>query len=291
MSRRLLVPVLVVSCVACRRAPPSTTTTATTATTTTTTTAAATTTTTTVAAPELVTFPSGPLTLHGFLYRPSGSGPFPAVVFNHGSEKLPGDKRGQADFYVAHGFVLFVPHRRGQGRSQDQGRYVDDFFEQGAADSPAFVEELVRQTDDVMAAVAYVASLPDVDAKHVAVAGCSLGGIESLFAAERGTGIVAAVDFAGASMTWARSPTLRERMKTAARNAKVPVLFLQAENDFDTTPTRALAAEMSSAGKPARAHVYPPNGVTADDGHAFCSGGANPPWADEVLAFVREPMR
>jgi len=62
---------------------------------------------------ELVAFPSGALTLHGFLYRPRGDGPFPAVVFNHGSERLPGDKRGQAMFYASHGFVLFVPHRRG----------------------------------------------------------------------------------------------------------------------------------------------------------------------------------
>ena len=34
---------------------------------------------------EVVTFPSGKLTLHGVLYRPDGVGPFPAVVYNHGS--------------------------------------------------------------------------------------------------------------------------------------------------------------------------------------------------------------
>src|SRR5690242_17935674 len=49
--------------------------------------------------PELVTFPSSIGTLHGFLYRPAGDGPFPAIVFNHGSERLPGWKPGQAQFY------------------------------------------------------------------------------------------------------------------------------------------------------------------------------------------------
>ena len=224
--------------------------------------------------------------MHGFLYRPLGDGPFPAIVMNHGSERDPGAKHGQAAFYVPHGFVLFVPHRRGQGDSADAGTYVGD----APATSPAFVDALVAQTDDVMAAVAYVASLPQVDARRIAVTGCSLGGIESLFAAERGTGIVAAIDFAGAAMTWATNPALRERMTVAASNARVPVLFAQAENDFDTTPSRVLSDEMKNAGKPVRVHVFPANGTTHAEGHAFCSGGKHPPWGDEVLAFLDETM-
>src|SRR2546428_427907 len=39
------------------------------------------------AALEVVTFPSGKRILHGVLYRPSGSGPFPAVLYNHGSAR------------------------------------------------------------------------------------------------------------------------------------------------------------------------------------------------------------
>jgi hypothetical protein len=47
------------------------------------------------AQPQKVTFPSGKLMLHGFLYRPVGSGPFPAVLYNHGNynhgnERKPG---------------------------------------------------------------------------------------------------------------------------------------------------------------------------------------------------------
>jgi dienelactone hydrolase len=232
--------------------------------------------------PDLVTFPSGALTLHGFLYRPAGDGPFPAVVFNHGSEALPGNKRGQALFYVPHGFVLFVPHRRGQGRSRDAGEYI------GRLSDARVVDELVAQTDDVIAAVEYVHSLPYVDPAHVAVAGCSFGGIVSLFAAERGTGIEAAVDFAGGAIMWARTPELQARMKQAARGARVPVLFIQAENDFDTRPSRVLSEEMHSAGKPERVRIFPPNGSTHQEGHQLCSGGEAPAWGDEVLSFLRE---
>jgi carboxymethylenebutenolidase len=204
------------------------------------------------------------------------------VVFNHGSEPMPGARRDEAVFYVPHGFVLFVPHRRGQGRSSDAGEYI------GRLSDPArIVEELVAQTDDVMAAVEYVDSLPYVDPTRVAVTGCSYGGIVTLLAAERGTGVEAAVDFAGGAMSWARSPELQARMKQAARAARAPVLFIQAENDFDTTPSRVLGDEMRSAGKAARVRIFPPNGSTRQEGHHLCYGAENPAWGDEVLSFLR----
>ena len=232
--------------------------------------------------PSLVGFPSGARTLHGFLYRPTGDGPFPGIVYNHGSERLPGDKRDEAEFYVPHGFVLFVPHRRGQGQSSNAGEYVGDH----ASDHARVVQDLVAQSDDVLAAVAYVRSLPYVESAHVAVAGCSFGGIVSLLAAERGTGIEAAVDFAGGAMSWAKALELQERMKQAARGAQVPVFFVQASNDFDTTPSRVLSQEMRRAGKRVRVHVFPPNGSTPEEGHHLCKGGPRPAWGDEVLEIL-----
>lgn len=233
---------------------------------------------------KLVTFPSGKLALTGFLYRPTGTGPFPAIVYNHGSEPSPGRKVALAQFFAAHGYVLFVPHRRGQGRSAGQADYI------GKAGDDSLADALVAQADDVMAAVAYVAGLPGVDASRIAVVGCSFGGIETLLAAERGTGIVAAVDFAGDAMLWSNNARLQERMRVAARNAKVPVLFLQAANDYDTAPSRELWAEMVRAGKVASIHIYPPNGATPKEGHAFCQGTDHPPWGDEVLAFLAKAM-
>ena len=35
--------------------------------------------------PTRVSFPSGSVTLGGSVYKPQGEGPFPAVVYNHGS--------------------------------------------------------------------------------------------------------------------------------------------------------------------------------------------------------------
>ena len=75
-------------------------------------------------APQEVTFRSGQLTLHGFVSKPDGDGPFPAVVWNHGSGANPGTGGTVAALFNSHGYVLFVPHRRGHGRSADQGRWV-----------------------------------------------------------------------------------------------------------------------------------------------------------------------
>jgi dienelactone hydrolase len=236
---------------------------------------------------DSVTFTSDGLTLHGYLFAPPGSGPFPAIVWNHGSEEYPSLGKFIAKFYVENGFVVFFPHRRGQGRSHEAAPYIGDVAEDGEA----LAKGLTEQSDDVIAAAAYVGSLPYVDNTRVATIGCSFGGIEALLAAEQGTGLVSAVDFAGASYMWSRSPPLRERMKAAARNAKVPVFFIQAENDNDTSPTLELSQEMKAVGKQARAHVFPPHGTTIQDGHGFCVDGDDPAWGPEVLDFLMDTMR
>ena len=68
---------------------------------------------------QTVTFSNGNLELKGFLYRPQGSGPFPAVVYNHGSEKTLAYIDKLAVPFVQQGYVFFAPNRRGcvrQGR-------------------------------------------------------------------------------------------------------------------------------------------------------------------------------
>ena len=78
---------------------------------------------------DIVTFRSGHLTLHAVLYKPEGAGPFPAVVYNHGSaggmlSKLAFDALGPV--FASHGWVFFGPYRRGQGLSAAAGPYIGD---------------------------------------------------------------------------------------------------------------------------------------------------------------------
>ncbi len=81
---------------------------------------------------EIVSFQSGSLTLRGLLYKPRGTGPFPAVLYNHGS--APGMLNNQAfdaigPLFVSRGWVFFAPYRRGQGLSAAAGPYIGDEIE------------------------------------------------------------------------------------------------------------------------------------------------------------------
>ncbi len=234
---------------------------------------------------ELIHFNATRGKLGGFLYKPKGPGPFPAVLYNHGSERLPGNKFGQALFFVKHGFVLFVPHRLGHGQSP--GEYIVDARDSvpPAARDTKLVESLVDQVQDVDDATAYLKSLSFVDARALAMVGCSFGGIETVLATKRELGVRAAVAFATAAQTWGGNAPLRQALKDAARSAKAPLLFLQAENDFDVRPSLELASEMEASGRPHAMKIFPPKGSTPEEGHSFCMGGMDPPWGDEVLAF------
>ncbi len=151
---------------------------------------------------------SGPYRLRGDVIKPEGAGPFPVIVYNHGSERDPGlDVFGSiGDFFQAEGYVVFFPYRRGSAGSE--GPYwQDEVRKRPVADEhEAAVAQLDAQNDDVLAAIAWIGEQPYADRTRIAVAGCSFGGIETVLAAERSTQIYAAVDFAGASDVVGRVP-------------------------------------------------------------------------------------
>ena len=240
-----------------------------------------------------VTFLSGSLTLHGFLFKPAADGPFPAILWNHGSEHLPGRLQPLADFFTGKGYVFFVPHRRGQGRSSDAGPYVMDVLKAegqqrgSSARSAKLVEVMEVHFQDQLAALAYLRSLAFVDTKRMVVMGCSFGGIQTLLAAEDAPNIRAAVDFAGGAESWEGSPDLRARMMKAAREAKVPVFFIQAEGDYNLAPSRVLSKEVEKQGRPFKVQIYPSVGHTPQDNHSFCVHEVGM-WGPDVLAFVEK---
>ena len=87
--------------------------------------------------------------IEAYLYRPPGEGPFPALIYNHGSR--PGLEREErpmvhiAQAFVPAGYVVLVIERRGYGKSggatfsQEVGR------DRGAK----YVNRLLAEADDV----------------------------------------------------------------------------------------------------------------------------------------------
>jgi dienelactone hydrolase len=248
-----------------------------------------------VVAVEHVSFPSGSLTLHGVVFKPEGRGPFPSVLYNHGS--APGMISQQAfdalgPVFVRHGWVFFGPYRRGQGLSADAGAYIGDEIERAknSGGIAAGASTMVRllETDhlaDQIAALTWLRKQPYVDPHRIAIAGNSFGGIETVLAVEREV-VCAAVDSAGGAESWALAPLLQERMARAVRNAHAPILFFQAENDWTLEPSHVLSAAMMDAGKPFDKKIYPPFGRSKQDGHTFGYFGAAV-WEGDVFEFLR----
>ncbi len=114
-----------------------------------------------------VTYPGGGTTVSGVLLRPTGRGPFPALVLNHGYI--------EPSVYVT-----------GQGLAREQDRlaregYVvlhTDYRGHAASDPIGYVPQETRlgYTRDTLHAVATLKQLPFVDADRVGMLGRSMGG-------------------------------------------------------------------------------------------------------------------
>jgi carboxymethylenebutenolidase len=250
--------------------------------------------------PDVVSFRSGEITLQGTLYKPEGKGPFPAVVYNHGS--APGMLSKQAfevlgPVFASHGWVFFGPYRRGQGLSASAGPYIGDQIAEarkkgGMAAGAAATMVRLLETDhlnDQLAALAWLRTQSFVSGDRIAVAGNSFGGIEVVLGAERGS-YCAAVDSAGAAQSWQHAPEVQALMTRAVRNSRVPIFFFQAENDYDLSPSRTLSAAMKDAGKEFEIKIYPPYGNSTQDGHTFGYFGSSV-WGVDVFRFLEQHCR
>jgi dienelactone hydrolase len=245
--------------------------------------------------PAEVRVPGGERALTAYLYAPTGPGPFPGLVLNHGSTIHPGTsdvcRPGTAAVLTGWGYAVLLPHRRGYGNSEGPTWRQDVTAEFGTAEyDRGLAARLGHEAEDVVAAADWLVSRPEVAPGGVGVIGSSFGGVMSLLAAARSPGLRCAVDFAGAAMNWEQAPTLRATLLAAARQLRVPICLVQAENDYSTAPTRALATELRRHAKVHAARVFPQFGLTADEGHLFFQNGA-PVWGPFVRAFLDRWMQ
>jgi carboxymethylenebutenolidase len=249
-----------------------------------------------VPAAEVISFASGNLTLSGVLYKPEGVGPFPAILYNHGS--APGMLSKDAfealgPVFARRGWVFFGPYRRGQGLSSAAGPFIGDQIDvaqkNGGIRAGAATMVRLLETDhlkDQLAALAWLRTQNFVQPDRIAVAGNSFGGVEAVLGAETAS-YCAAIDSAGGAQSWAVAPELQAVMIRAVRTSRAPVFFFQAANDYDLSPSRALSTAMKEAGKESDMKIYPPYGETAADGHSFGYFGSAV-WADDVFRFLQQ---
>lgn len=246
---------------------------------------------------DTVVVPSGVLRLRALLWKPAGSGPFPAVLFSHGAGRAgPSRARIIGPVFAKHGYVFLYLFRRGHGLSATEGAFMGDLLKHEAAKGIAARDRLhlvlltTDHFDDVNAGVLFLKHLAAVDSDRIAVAGHSFGGQLTLLVAERDSSLRAAVTFAAAAVLWKSSPELRERLLMAVRNIKVPVFLHYAANDYSTAPGRALAAEMARLNKPHQLKISPAVGDSPAAGHAALYTDVVT-WEHDVFKFLEEHMR
>jgi dipeptidyl aminopeptidase/acylaminoacyl peptidase len=249
--------------------------------------------------PTKVDFLSRGNRLTGFLFEPAARAAregarVPVIVYNHGSERDP-DLVWLGDvgrFYQSHGFAVLFPWR--QGCSGSGGTLWSERFPLAGGDEADLavregrnIRALEDELVDVLAAVEYARSLPMVDKAKVYVGGSSFGGLLALMAAGASSTLKGAVACSGAAWTY-KGNTARgqHKLEELARGARVPVFFMQAENDYNPGSSEALGETMRLAGLPHLAKIYPRFGSTQLEGHAgFCNRGSSS-WGADVLKFL-----
>jgi dienelactone hydrolase len=239
--------------------------------------------------------------LRARLSEPPGRGPFPAVIWHHGSEREPADESGLAAFYNAAGYAFLAPHRRGHG-STPGAYFADSVLERARGEASdvtalrALVIDLVIEVheqaiEDTIAAVRYLERRPSIAAGAMFMSGVSHGAIQTLLAAEADIGMRAYLPFAPGATAWAENPVLRARLMRAVEASPAPIFLIQAGNDHNLGPSEALGSILGAKGQPNRVRVYPPFGASRQAGHgAFALEGFGI-WGADVLDFLVTVIR
>ena len=240
--------------------------------------------------PREIAFVSGPNRLIGWLHLPSGPGPFPCLITNHGSGidkgTLDVSRPGTAALLMSWGIASFLPHRRGYGASEGLAWREEVSAPYGTEEyDTQLAARLDVESDDVIAALAIVAVLPEIDARHIGVMGSSFGGVTTLLSAAKSDRFTCAIDFAGAAMNWDRTPGLRRLMTEATQRLAMPVFFAQAENDYSIGPTQVLPKVAIDAGKIVSSRIFPAFGINPHEGHLLESRGPVV-WAADIRHFL-----
>ena len=218
--------------------------------------------------------------LEAVVVRPAqASGRLPIALITHGkSREAEKNKkmaaRGmlrQARDFAYRGWLAVAVVRRGFGTSDGpQVRGV-------SCATQEFRRNFESSADDLAAALEVIARRPDADPNRAIAIGSSAGGAAVLaLAARNPAGLVGVVNVSGGLRVIRQGkvcewgPHYFSTFSTLGRRARVPALWLYAENDSFFPPglVRRMHAAYSGAGSRAELHMLTPVG---DDGHRLWS--------------------
>ncbi|MBP2446949.1 alpha/beta hydrolase family protein [Rhizobium leguminosarum] len=176
--------------------------------------------------------------------KPQHTGPYPTIIFNHGSTGRGHNKTLYsrtvspaviASYFNERGWMVLFPQRRGRGKSG--GSYGEGLASDGSGyscDIEVTIAGFERAVEDVDAVVRHLRERPDVDQGQLAIGGASRGGILSIaYAGMRPNLFQGAINFNGGWLGKGCrnhenvNPSLFERGATSG----IPTLWLHGIHD------------------------------------------------------------
>ena len=240
------------------------------------------------------------ITLEMVTFKPLGPGPFPTLVFNHGSTGTGGDPSlftstvtspALAKHFNDRGWMVVFPQRRGRGKS---GGLYDEGFEPDRSQYsddpryalPGFEHALV----DVACVVEHLLARADVDREHLLIGGHSRGGFLALALAGARPALFGGVlNFVGGWVDEHGPASEMINPVIARRGAKFsgPAVWLYAENDpfYSVAHSRKNFHAFEVSGGQGQFHVL--ETLPGQDGHHILSlTGLWGPIVDGLLESV-----
>ena len=224
------------------------------------------------------------ITLEMVTFKPAGLGPFPTLVFNHGSTGTGNDPSlftstvtspALAKHFNDRGWMVMFPQRRGRGKS---GGLYDEGFEPDRSQYsddpryalPGFEHALV----DVACVVDHLLARADVDREHLLIGGHSRGGFLALaFAGVRPDLFRGVLNFVGGWVDEHGPASEMINPVIARRGAKFPgsSVWLYAKNDpfYSVAHSRKNFHAFEVAGGQGHFHVL--ETLPGQDGHHILS--------------------
>lgn len=231
-----------------------------------------------------VTIDGATVKLATITYKPAGDGPFPTLIFHHGSTADGRDPtRFEARYnpvllarwFTARGWAVILPSRRGRGGSEgtyDEG-FAPDRMQGYTCEPRRALAGADRALGDIDAMTPVLLAQPFVDRNRVAIGGVSRGGILSTAWSGRHPATPrAVVNFVGgwvSERACRRSvdeinPTLFRRGSAFAR----PTIWLYGDKDplNSLQHSRKNFAAFQGAGGKGEFHAYvPPDRLTGHE--------------------------
>jgi dienelactone hydrolase len=231
------------------------------------------------------------------ILTPTGPGPFPLVVFNHGDVEMDTAwvkyKQRYRDpvlsgAFLRWGFAVVFPARPGVGRSEGIYRFANYAINDADASYKARQHAQVIQK-----ALDRLRMETDLNADQILLAGQSAGGDAVMYMSTMALpGVKAVLNFSGGRPNHAQgqNPTFENKMmiegwRELGGKAQVPAMLIFAENDsrYTANTIRKSAAAFNEAGGQSELLLLPP---IQGDGHYVYQ---NPRlWSRQAWEFVRK---